>query len=138
MGSYNAILTLARRHPGEELADQVHGGDLDAYAAVTGVDHRGRAQIVITVEARGLGQATATARAVLAGFTDGVRLDVMTTAEYDRGDQPIPELLSLTEAAARLGITRQGVQSRINHGSIPARKIGNAWAIPAAAIRSAS
>ncbi|MFV0428404.1 MAG: helix-turn-helix domain-containing protein [Arachnia sp.] len=133
MASYNAILTLSRQHSGAALADQVHAGDLDAYAVVTGVDHRGRAQIIITIEAANLTQANATARAVLAEFRDGVRLDVMTTAEYDRGDEPIPELLSLTEAAERLGVSRQAIQSRIHYGSLPARKVGHIWAIPAAA-----
>ena len=133
MGSYSAVLTLARRHSGAEFADQGHGTDLDAWHAVTGVDHRQRAQIIITIEAEDLAQATATARAVLAGFTDQGRLEVMTTAEYDRADAPIPQLLSVLQVAAAQGTTRQAVLKRIAAGSLPACKVGNNWVIPAAA-----
>ena len=37
--------------------------------------------------------------------------------------------------AERLGITRAGVQHRIDAGLLPAVRVGNAWAIPAAALR---
>jgi excisionase family DNA binding protein len=135
MASYNAILTLARAHPGGELADQVHGSDLDAYHAVTATDDRGRAQIIITVTAENLSQATVTARGALAGFDDPVALTVMTTAEYDRADDVIiPELLTITEAAQRLNITRQAVQRRIDRGTLPARQFGRQWAISAHSI----
>lgn len=134
--SYNVILTLDTKHTGADLADQVHNGTLDAYSVVTGVDHRGRAQLILTIEATNLVQAAATAKAVTteAGFTNPVRLEVMTTHEYDRGDEPIPPLVSLTQAAQTLGVTRQAIQSRINHGTLPATKAGNTWVIPAAAI----
>ncbi len=45
-----------------------------------------------------------------------------------------PHLLSVTEVAARLGITRQAVLLRIKSGSLPAHRIGRMWAIPATAI----
>lgn len=84
--NWQAILTLAGPHTGAELADQVHESELDSFGAVTGVDDLGRARIVITVPADTLAQAAAIARTVLAasGFTEGIRLDVMTTEEYDR------------------------------------------------------
>ena len=129
MASFNAILTLNRQHPGADLADEVHGTDLDAFHAVTGVDQRGRAQIIITITADDLGQAAATARALLARFPDQVRFEVMTAEEYDRADVPIPQLRSVTETADRLGITRQGVLDKITRGQLPARKVGNTWVI---------
>lgn len=135
MPSFNAILTLERQHNGADLADEVHGSALDAYHAVTGADDRGRAQIIITLTAENLAQATITTRAVLSQFTDQARLDVMTTTEYDRADAPIPELVSVTEAAQRLGVTRQAILSRISYGTLPARRIGREYAIPAASTR---
>ncbi len=81
--SYNAILTLEREHSGFDLADQIHS-DLAEYSAVTGIDHLGRAQIIITVPADDLVHAMTTAQLVFSDFTDQIRLDVMTTVEYDR------------------------------------------------------
>lgn len=132
MTSYNAILTLTREHDGAALADVVHDGELADYHAATAVDHRGRAQIIITIEAATLPQAVTTARVILAGhFDDQERLEVMTTDEYDRGDVPIPELYTVSEAASQLGVSRQAVQRRINRGTLPARQVGKHWAIPA-------
>jgi excisionase family DNA binding protein len=40
-----------------------------------------------------------------------------------------------TEAASLLGITRQAVLKRIRAGTLPARKVGRNYVIPAAAVR---
>lgn len=136
MTSYNAILTLDRKHTGADLADEIHGSDLEAYHVATGADDRGRAQIIITISAENLPQAATTARAILARFIDQVRIDVMSTAEYDRADVPIPAMLSVTEAATTLGITRQAVLSRINNGTLTHTTIGKGYAIPATALHT--
>lgn len=135
MTSYNAILTLNRKHSGAALADEIHDSDLDAYHVITSADDRGRAQIIITISAENLPQAITTARAILVRFTDQVRMEVMSTAEYDRADVPIPALISVTEAAKMLGISRQAVLSRINNGTLVHTTVGQGYAIPAAAIR---
>jgi len=41
-----------------------------------------------------------------------------------------------TEAAALLGISRQAVLKRIRAGTLPARKVGRNWVVPASAIQS--
>lgn len=38
--------------------------------------------------------------------------------------------LSITEAAQRLGVSRQSVWSRISRDIIKAERIGNTWAVP--------
>lgn len=43
-------------------------------------------------------------------------------------------LLSVAEAAERLGLTRQAVLKRIRTGRLPARKVGRAYVVSAAAL----
>lgn len=138
MPSYNATMTLDRAHTGAAFADEVHGGELDAFHAVTGTDDRGRAQVVITVTAENLSQAAITARNALSGFGDMIAFTVTTTAEYDRIDETIPELITVSEAAAQLHITRQAVQHRIDHGTLPARQVGRQWVIAASSLAGAT
>lgn len=62
-----------------------------------------------------------------------VSVAVITTDEFDRrnGLQPLPELLSASEAARRAGVTRQAVLQRIESGSLAGTRIGNAWVLQA-------
>ena len=66
--------------------------------------------------------------------------EVLTTADFDRrlgvDVTQIPELVSVTEAAAALGVTRQAVLQRIESGSLPATRIGTAWAVPRSAVNA--
>lgn len=136
MSDYNAILTTSRRDP-ETIADDVFDQLADYHPAI-GVDHRGRTTITITLPADRLGQAITTARIILANLIDaygGEALQVLTTAEFDRGDMPIPPLRTIAEAAEQLGVSRQAVRRRIERGTLPAVQIGEGWAIPAAGIQ---
>jgi excisionase family DNA binding protein len=42
-------------------------------------------------------------------------------------DRHIPDLVSATEAAEMLGVTRQAVQLMANNGQLPGAKVGNTW-----------
>jgi hypothetical protein len=42
-------------------------------------------------------------------------------------DPRIPDLVSLTEAAAMLGITRQAAHLRAQAGQLPGRLVGKTW-----------
>jgi excisionase family DNA binding protein len=46
----------------------------------------------------------------------------------------VPELLSVTDAAKSLGVSRQAVLQRIEGGRLEASRIGNSWAIPKSVI----
>lgn len=119
----------------EQLLDR-----LDGYHPAVGRSFFGRTEAVITLPAETLRQAISTATAVLdtavAGLGDVVSLEVLTTADFDRrvGLDPVPELVSVTEAAAELGVTRQAVLQRIDSGSLPASRIGTTWGIPRSSI----
>lgn len=48
----------------------------------------------------------------------------MPATPYDRH---IPDLVSATEAAELLNVTRQAVQLMANNGQLPGRKAGKTW-----------
>lgn len=56
----------------------------------------------------------------------------MSSDSFDRrsGFEPIPDLVSLAEAATMLGTSRQAVQQQVDRGNfVTAKKIGSTWAI---------
>jgi excisionase family DNA binding protein len=133
---YNATATLMR--PFAKMTDNETDDMLDhlaAYHPAIGVGPIGEAEIVITFPAETLAQALQTASAVLAEYRP-VGFEVIPTEVWDRrvGLESIPELLSVAQAASKLGVTRQAVLQRINAGSLPARKVGATWAVPAVAV----
>lgn len=135
---YNADLELDERADDltevrvDELLDQ-----LTDYAAVISRSAFGRTVLTITVPAETLRQAATTSLAVVeAAGGRPVAIEVMATSEYDRraGLQPMPELVSVTEAAELLGVSRQAVLQRLERGTLPGRKVGDTWAIARTAL----
>jgi hypothetical protein len=130
---YNAVAEIRTRDL-EQLVDQL--ADHDAAAAPLA---GGWAQVTITLPADTLRQAISTASALVhaaAGTGPVRRLEVLSTDDFDRrqGLQPVPELVSVTDAAASLGVSRQAVLQRLESGSLAGRKIGKTWVVPAAAV----
>ena len=81
--------------------------------------------------------ATATALAAQVGDLEGI--EVIPTHVWDRREGlkvDDVELVSVTEAATHLGLTSQAVRDRITAGTLPGRKIGRNWLIPATALAS--
>ncbi|MGC8025595.1 hypothetical protein ACP3WI_24755, partial [Salmonella enterica] len=82
-------------------------------------------QITITLPAESLRQASTVALTVTADATPAdaqpVACQVMTTHEFDKSsgilDMP-GDLLSVSEAAEALGVSRQAVLKRIDHGGL--------------------
>jgi len=137
MKMYNASVELDVRAEAlaEELGDQLLERFADHHAVATR-STLGRGELILSLPAEGLWQAIATVRALVAGL-DVTAVTVEASDDVDRrADAHVPALLSVTEVAERLGITRAGVQHRIDSGSLPAVRVGNAWAIPAAAVAS--
>jgi len=137
MKMYNASVELDVRAEAlaEELGDQLLERFADHHAVATR-STLGRGELILSLPAEGLWQAIATVRALVAGL-DVSAVTVEASDDFDRrADVHVPALLSVTEVAERLGITRAGVQHRIDSGSLPAVRVGNAWAIPAAAVAS--
>ncbi|MGJ3510029.1 helix-turn-helix domain-containing protein [Enemella sp. A6] len=138
MTEFNVIATIRRDSNtlDPDWIDHVHDTFSEFHPAVSAGLVTGRTRVIITLHAENLGQAARLGWALTAEL-DPIGLQVLETTEFDRtaGLEDLPELISVTEAAERLNITRQAVLERINNGTLPARRAGQrAWVIPAAAV----
>lgn len=147
MTQFNVVLeTTLKVTMSDEVVDEVMEGLAD-HAGVIGRNGRGRLELVMTVPAAGLRQAATTglavAEAALGRHGEVASFEVMTTREYDaRADAvevpEVPELLSLSQTAELLGITRQAVHNRIATGALPAVRVGATWVVVAEVARQAA
>jgi excisionase family DNA binding protein len=113
-------------------------GQLEPYHAAIGVSPRGYRSAQISLPAEALAQACTTAMAVVAAALEGeaIACEVMIEHEFGarEGFVPVPDLVSVTEAATLLGVSRQAVLQRIASKSLPAEKVGREYVIPRAAV----
>lgn len=144
---YNAraelgVLTDARLLSDPDWADATLSA-LAPYSPALARSPHGRIEVVLTLPAQDLTQATRTALAVLADVRTpagapmaAFAVEVLPTAEFDLRAHlvEVPSLLSVPQAATELGISRQAVLKRIDAGSLAATRVGSVWAVPAAAI----
>lgn len=137
---YNATATL--KWPFARLTETRTDSILDAlapYSPAIAADATGLAEVVITFPADNLAQAVRTAVGLLDPLHP-IGLEVVLTSLWDKRSEaiPVPDLLSVSEVADRLGVSRQAVLQRIESGSLPATRIGNRlWAIPAGSVPAA-
>ncbi|QHO91904.1 DNA-binding protein [Actinomyces sp. 432] len=134
---YNATITI--RSAGDDADDALISALIDYHPAVSPSPlAQGAWDATITLSAETLGQALTTARAIGEHLGGMVGLEVVPTAAWDRRAAqeagPGGELVGVTEAAARLGVTPQAVRDRIGRGTLPARRLGREWAVPVRAL----
>ena len=135
MTSYNATveLTTTADDMTGDLGDAMIERFIDWHPAI-GVSDLGRIELVITLPAETFEQAVSATTALTASL-NVVRTTVETTDDFDKRSMvEVPELMSVSEVAATLGVTRAAVHKRINARSLPAVRVGSTWAIPAAAV----
>lgn len=135
MTSYNATVELALLADDitPQIGDELIERFIDWHPAI-GVSTLGRAELIITLPAETFTQATSAVSALTTGL-DVVRTIVETTKDFDRRSMAeVPPLMSVSEVADTLGVTRTAVQKKINSGAIPAVRVGTTWAVPAAAV----
>ena len=128
-----------------EVARQDYDSDavmnrLASFDAALGESERGWASATITLPAESLDQAAHMATVLVgsAFAAEAIACEVMTEQERDarQGWTSTPsELVSVTEAAQLLGITRQGVLDGIKHKRFQAEKVGRDWTINRASLR---
>lgn len=115
---------------------------LSAYHPALSRGPRGHVVVAITLPADSVVQAVQTAVAVVTQATGAgvLAVEALSAEESARraGLAPVPPLLSVSEAAARLGVSRQAVLSRIDSGTLPAVRIGSTWAVPEAGLNHAT
>lgn len=144
---YNALVEVESKVD----AAKVKPGDFDHVLAALEQHHgalsvspRGWAEARISLPAETLAQATTTACALVsAAFgAPAIACQVMTEAEFlaREGWEPVPDLVTVAQAAELLGVSRQAVQDRIHRGTLPATRIGDgrtsSYVIPRAALTS--
>lgn len=107
---------------------------LQGYHPAAGAGAGQRVGVTISLPAESLEQAIRTALAVIRTATgmEAVTVEAMTSDDFDRrgGLEPVPELVSLVEAAELLGVSRQAVQQQVDRGAfITAQKVGSTWVL---------
>jgi excisionase family DNA binding protein len=116
--------------------------ELGAFSPAFGHSARGFRSATISVPGDSMRQATAAAIAVVeAAFSaPAIVCEAMTETEADirQGWVQTPDLVSVSQAAELLGVTRQRVLQRIQERTLPATQVGSGWVIPRAAVEAAS
>ena len=133
---YNATATLGQVFASMPESDSIEIVEqLAGYSAVVGACPVGKTEVVISFPAENLQQATSTALALLGQF-DPIGLEVVPTDLWDQRVDAvtIPDLVSVAQAAEKLGVSRQAVLARIETGSLAGRRVGNSWVLPASKV----
>lgn len=133
--NYNATITT--HHLTETDIDHYIEA-LNTYHVAVSNPRAKEGQIILTIPANTLTQAIQTTQAI--ATSAGITIDALTIETTERFDTlaneiPMPKLISVTEAAQLLKVSRQAILQRITAHTIPATKIGDTWAIPRAAIK---
>lgn len=142
MEMYNATVEVARKvDRGDDAVIDAAMDQLQHHHPALGGSPRGWHSATISLPAESLAQAFAAAVALVEGAYDApaISAEVMTAEEFDarQGWAPIPELVSVAEAAEVLGVSRQRVLQRIEAGTLPAKQVGKAWVIARTALEPA-
>lgn len=137
MKMHTIVVDLDEKNPtaarAEELLEQ-----LQHLHAAVGQSPRGWLSVTVSVPGEHVAQAVVLALAAVeqAAGRAVVAVSAMTEEEADarEGWETLPELVSVTEAAELLGVSRQAVLDRVRRGTLQATKIGRDYAIPRAAV----
>jgi len=117
---------------------------LDEVGGSIGEGPSGNAQATVIVPAETLAQACALACAVVAEALGAPAIACEVTTEHEAmrrlhlleeaAAAQAGDVVSVTEAAEMLGVSRQAVLQRIESGSLPAERKGRQWMIPRTAV----
>ena len=134
MQMYNAAVEVATK---DYDTDQVLEQLAELHPSLS-ESERGWATARISLPGETLQQATtlACAAAERAFGAPAIAAVVMTEAEFDarQGWETVPELVSVSEAAQMLGVSRQRVLQRIEAKTLPATRVGRDYVIARAAV----
>lgn len=115
-------------------------GELDEFAPALSNSTRGWRTATITVPGASLRQAIASAVSVVeaAYGARALLVEAMTETEADirQGWVQTPDLVSVSQAAAILGVSRQRVLQRIQENTLPATQVGRDYVIPRSAVEA--
>lgn len=115
--------------------------ELEEFMPALGNSARGFRSVSITAPGETLRQAVTAAVAVVEAAlgAPAIVCEAMTEDEFDvrQGWAPVPELVSVSQAAELLGVSRQRVLQRISERTLPATQVGRDYVIPRSAVEAA-
>jgi excisionase family DNA binding protein len=137
MKMHTVIVELDEKDPNAARAEQLIDQLQHIHPAVS-VAPRGWVAVTVTLPAEHVAQAAMLAAGAVeqAAGRAVVAVAAMTEEEADarEGWETLPDLVSVTEAAAALGVSRQAVLDRIARHTLPAEKVGREYVIPRSAV----
>ena len=122
----------------EETVEQLIDPIVD-YGGAVGRSELGRTEVVFTLPADSVRQANTTALAILEQYPSTLlSLRVLTAADFDRLTETteLPPLVSVSEAAEELGVSRQSILKSIKSAKLPATRVGDTWVVRAAVVQA--
>ena len=133
MEYWNAIFEYEHVYADDGVDEDILDVFIDWHPAV-GRSLEGRIEATLSIPADNLKQAVRTAMVLISegdSLPEVCQVNVLRANEYDRrnGLAPIPSLLSVSEAAAILNVSRQRVLQLIHDGKIHGTRVGNGWAL---------
>lgn len=133
MEYWNVILEYERTYSDDGTDEDILDAFADWHPAV-GRSLEGRMEATLSIPADDLKQAARTAMALISendSLPEVCRMNVLKASEHDRtnGLAPVPSLLSVSEAAAILNVSRQRVLQLIHDGRMHGIRVGNGWAL---------
>lgn len=142
MEYWNVVIEFNHHYEDDGVDEDILDAFMDWHAVVASAANR-NIEVTISVVAEDMRQACLQSLALLSmhdSLPDACRIDVMRSSEYDKlnGFVPVPSLVSVTEAAAILGVSRQRVLQLIHEGSLNGMKVGNGWAVSRAEVDNLS
>lgn len=92
----------------------------------------------ITLPAETLTQAVAAAVAIVGQLAPALAVQAMPEQLRDarQGWAPVPDMMSVADAAAALGVSRQRVLQMIDEGKLPGTKVGRSYTVPRSAVEA--
>lgn len=131
---YNALIELDDRTTLTDTRIDQLMESISDYHGIVSQHPRGWITLRVTVPAETIPQAarTATLLAEDATHATAIRCDVMLEEEFDHrnGFDTAPELISVTEAAQALGVSRQAILKQIDSNKWKtATRVGKDWAL---------
>mgnify|MGYP002796508469 CR=1 FL=1 len=138
MEYWNVIIEFDHPYQDDGVDDDILDAFSDWHAVVDSAPNR-HIEVTMSIVAETMRQSCLQALALVAAhesLPSPCRIDVLRSDEYDRmnGFAPVPPLVSVTEAAATLGVTRQRVLQMIHEGTVNGFRVGNGWALSHAEI----
>lgn len=127
---YNVVAELDA--PFDEGTVELFIDPIADYSGAVGRSELGRTEIVFTLPADSVRQANTTALAILDQYPPAlVSLRVLPAADFDTLTEAaeLPALVSVSEAAQELGVSRQSILKSIKTAKLPATRVGDTWAV---------